>query len=668
LERLLPAAFSTRLGEYQAEYALSVLGQLISARAASGFASQYMKQVSAWESECRLLEDFIRDLLICLPGSKTWALLLEFPIPRRNKFPDAILLADDLIYVIEFKFGATTFDATAKWQVEDYALDLRDFHLESAGRTVIPVLIASEASPIPTFPDRPSTQTVWPVLAGSPSNLVQLIEWAFRHAHQMARSPIDPVGWENSGYKPSLSIVEAATNLFGGHSVREISHAYADNLSRTTDAILEGIKEAKEHGSRLICFITGVPGAGKTLTGLNAVHDPEWSQGGKRGVFLSGNGPLVKIMSQALVRNAVSVRKMSRKDAVREVGTFVQNVHSFIKEYASGNRAPFENVVIFDEAQRAWNSAQVKKKRKLEKSEPEIMLEIMERCPEWCTIVALVGGGQEINTGEAGLEEWGRALARTGGRWCVLVSPEALIGGPSLAGHRLFADQPPPNCEVTERTSLHLDVSVRSFRAQTITNWVNFLLQGDAEIARQELEKAGEFPLVLTRDLARARNWLRERSRHEHRCGLVASSGSLRHRAYGLELSTEFRRGYPFEEWFLTDPTDFRSSYHLEVAATEFECQGLELDWVGLCWGDDFSWNPDEKTWQYRRLAGRSWQHVRNEVTRRYVLNKYRVLLTRAREGMIIWVPPGHPSDPTRDPNTMNATADFLLSAGVPNL
>jgi hypothetical protein len=364
----------------------------------------------------------------------------------------------------------------------------------------------------------------------------------------------------------------------------------------------------------------------------------------------------------------VSVRNISKKDAIREVSTFVQSVHSFIDAYAPGKCPPFENVVIFDEAQRAWNAAKVKDERQMEGSEPQIMLEIMERCPEWCTIVALVGGGQEINSGEAGLEEWGRALAQTSGKWRVLVSPEALTGGQSLAGHKLFPDGVPANCAVAEKTALHLDVSVRSFRALSIASWVNLLLKGDPDAARGQLQNAGEFPLVLTRELKQAREWLRARSRLERRCGLVASSGSVRHRAYGLELSTQFRRAYPYQEWFLADPTDFRSSYWLEVAATEFECQGLELDWVGLCWGDDFSWNPRKMGWRYRRLSGKTWQRVKVESNRRYLLNKYRVLLTRAREGMVIWVPPGDSADPTRDPSALDATAEFLRSAGVPTL
>jgi hypothetical protein len=294
------------------------------------------------------------------------------------------------------------------------------------------------------------------------------------------------------------------------------------------------------------------------------------------------------------------------------------------------------------------------------------MLGIMERCPGWCVIVALVGGGQEIHNGEAGLEEWGQALAATSEKWQVLVSPQALEGGPSLAGHRLFGGSLPTNCCITQLPALHLDVSVRSLRAQMIAQWVNLVLGCEPEAARKAIGAAREFPLVLTRDLNTAQKWLRDRSRGERRCGLVVSSGSIRHRAYGIEVSSGFRRGYSYEEWFLGERDDVRSSHQLEVAATEFECQGLELDWVGVCWGNDLCIDPSSGQWRYQKFRGNKWQGVRSEGARRFLLNKYRVLLTRAREGMVIWVPRGEPSDITRDPAPLDATAGYLTAAGVP--
>jgi Uncharacterized conserved protein (DUF2075) len=388
-------------------------------------------------------------------------------------------------------------------------------------------------------------------------------------------------------------------------------------------------------------------------------------------VFLSGNGPLVEIVRAALARDAARIRKRSKKDAEREVSTFIDNVHAYIRGYMTEkpNECPHEHVVVFDEAQRAWNAEQVKKKKRpTEGSEPRTMLQIMERCPGWCVLVALVGGGQEIHDGEAGLEEWGDALAGRSAPWQVRVSPEALQGGLSLAGHRLFAGPPPSNCRVVEEPALHLSVSVRSMRAQRIAQWVQMVLDGQPDAARAVLAEAPEFPLVLTRDLDAGRRWLRDRSCSERRCGLVVSSGSMRHRAYGIEVSTGFRRAYSYVDWFLAPQADVRSSCQLEVAATEFECQGLELDWVGVCWGDDLCIDPAGSPWRYRQFRGSKWQGVRREGARRYLLNKYRVLLTRAREGMVIWVPPGDPADPTRNPVPLDATAAYLRAAGVPVL
>jgi hypothetical protein len=667
----LGAPFRARLDEFTAEGARAILGQLISARSATGFASQYLKQIDAWQLELEILDHLCRKLRQRQSLYGAWSILLEYPIPRRQKYPDVVVLAEDVIFVVEMKVGAATFDSAARWQVEDYALDLRDFHVESANRTIIPVLVATAARPtqavsLPSLST--SSPSVWPVSCVSPADLEPFIVAAFEKAHQAGQPAIDAQIWDRSPYRPSLSIVEAARELFAGHTVAEIAHAWADNLSRTTAALIDTVAQAQKQSVRTLCFVTGVPGSGKTLTGLNAIHHaPANGPGEAPGVFLSGNGPLVRIVREALVRDVVRQRRWPRNEARRNVGTFIQNVHAFLEEYF-GRRtqeAPHEHVVVFDEAQRAWSADQVSAKKGVSVSEPSMMLQIMERCPGWCALVALVGGGQEIHRGEAGLEAWSAALSETKQPWNVFVSPEALAGGASLAGHRLLTTSLPSHCHLVKMPSLHLDVTVRSPRAQALTQWVNLVLQGESERAKVTLESSKEFPLVLTRDLQAARSWLRDRSRFERRCGLVASSGAGRLRAYGIEVSANFRRGYPFEEWFLALPGDVRSSDQLEVAATEFECQGLELDWVGVCWGDDLCFDPSRKGWRYRRFSGATWQTIRTELARRYLINKYRVLLTRARAGMVLWIPPGESCDPTRDPQLLNATATYLQASGV---
>ena len=381
--------------------------------------------------------------------------------------------------------------------------------------------------------------------------------------------------------------------------------------------------------------------------------------------FLSGNGPLVKIVSAALVKDAR--KRVKTDEAKRTVSAFIQNVHAFIKAYQDHDPSdlPYEHVVVFDEAQRAWDRAKSMKKFGRNESEPETMFKIMDRHRDWAVIVALVGGGQEIYDGEAGLSEWGKALSERYPNWEIRVSGEALFGGPSVAGNPLFPNGPPTDLAIVEQRDLHLSVSVRSFKAESINLWVNAVLNGNADAAREVASQIVDFPILLTRSLKEMRETLQTVTRGSRRNGLVASSGALRLRAHGIEVSSGFCRGYGYEHWFLSPREDYRSSYQLEVAATEFECQGLELDWVGLCWGDDLIRSPLGDNWDYRALRGLKWSSIKIPRNRSYLLNRYRVLLTRAREGVVIWVPEGDSSDPTRDPARLDATADYLLRCGV---
>jgi hypothetical protein len=327
--------------------------------------------------------------------------------------------------------------------------------------------------------------------------------------------------------------------------------------------------------------------------------------------------------------------------------------------------APSNRAIIFDEAQRAWNRDQNYRKFKRDYSEPEMLLRIMERHEDWAIVVALVGGGQEINDGEAGLEEWGTALRNASKKWQVYASPEVISGGASTAGHRLFGDQSNENDRITTSSALHLRTSNRSLRAEHLADWVNLVLDGNADQAKTI--DITRFPIFLSRSLAAVRRELRKNTMGNARCGLVGSSGAARLRAVGLEPDSNFHAEYPWEHWYLSGESDVRSSYQCEVFATEFEIQGLELDWIGLCWGGDFIWS-ESSGWQLRRLrhAGETrWSPIKSEFKRTYRRNAYRVLLTRARQGMVIYVPPGDSSDPTNRPGEMDSTANFLLQCGV---
>lgn len=620
------------------------------------------KQIRAWTSEIKVLKAEGIKLVEAHAAATQWVLLLEYPIPRRQKRLDAVLLAEDVIFCLEFKTEDRTHSVQSQRQAEDYALDLRDFHKVSAGRHIVPIAIIPKApSAISSKSQRPF-DFVRDVRLANAADLAQVLLTSFREEHRSDTLPIDANDWNHSPYHPVPTIIEAAEAIFAGHNVCEIahSHAGAENLTVTSECILALVQQAKNRREKIVCFVTGVPGAGKTLAGLNVAHSPALSPAG---VFLSGNLPLVKIISAAIARD--HKRQTGTADGERAVGTFIQSVQGFMCEGLEKTAPPVENVVVFDEAQRAWDAAHNQKKGKGEASEPEAMLSIMDR-HDWAVLVALVGNGQEIHKGEAGLAEWGRAIREKLPHWKIATSPKTL--SPISSNQQLFPDGKFGGLAIQQVPSLHLSVNLRSFRAKKISEWVNATLEGEPEKAAALMPELLDFPFALTRSLSRARSWLKHHCRGQQRSGLVASSGAIRLRSDGLELSSGFRQGNSnmFVDWFLALPPDVRSSNQLEIAASEFECQGLELDWVGMCWGNDVFFNPAENKWKFQTFRGTRWNNVKDETNRQYRLNTYRVLLTRARQGSIIWIPKGDQADQSRLPDCFDSTASYLQQCGLP--
>jgi hypothetical protein len=584
--------------------------------------------------------------------------MLEYPIPRRGKRIDAVILARNVLVVLEFKCGVCEYGRDAISQVEDYCLDLRDFHKESFGRPIVPVLVATQAAHSPP-PGEASIGWVKPTWFANASDLSEKVAQCIARYGDESREPIDPHCWDRSDYTPTPTIIEAAQALYAGQNVREISlcHSGIVNLTRTTDLVIRSVEEARAGNRKRICFITGVPGAGKTLAGLNIVHNGKLHEG-DLGVFLSGNGPLVRVLTAALARDGAARLRQNVQQARRRVETFIQNVHRFIDHYfAEPTKIPVDKVVVFDEAQRAWDAAQSARKFKRAFSEPEILMEIMDRHQDWSVIVALVGNGQEINRGEAGLSEWGRAISNRFRHWEVFISPELKTGIHST-GAGLFPEMP-DGITIMEDTSLHLSVNLRSYKAEVFSEFVDAVLRLEPERARSLISRLRDFPIVLTRDLSWAKEWLKKNQRGYRRIGLVASSGARRLRAHGLDVTADL----DVENWFLNGPEDVRSSHYLEVPATEFGIQGLELDWTAVCWGGDIY--PRAGEWVCRAFRGTKWMQVRDDSTRKYIVNKYRVLLTRAREGTVIWVPLGDLTDPTRPPQVYDDIANYLTRCGV---
>jgi hypothetical protein len=662
----LPAFFCTSVASFiRADQ--EAIKATISAEIIQRFSGDHGRQFDAWSTQLIVLRDALQKAIQTEHSASSWGILLEYPLLRLQRRLDVVVLCGKRVVVIEFKVNTPTYVPADARQVEDYALDLRDFHEGSHNLNIIPILCATEATDEPfVLDDAPG---VGPLCRCNRSTLGNLF---VKLAGTDNGAQIDLKEWDRAPYRPVPSIIEAAELLYAGHDVKEIAHASSDpeNLTSATNRLIEIIAEAQKSKKHVVVFVTGVPGSGKTLVGLNAIHDPRFRADQRpAGAFLSGNTPLVTVLREALARDTVKRMPKSLADARREVRSEIQGLMNYLEEYlvAHPDQPPTDKVIVFDEAQRAWDAAYGAQKFNRSKSEPALFLEIMERHTDWAVIIALVGGGQEINRGERGLEEWGTALNErrlSGFRWHAIAAPEILSGGDATAWQSLFPRGAFPEW-LNRDKRLHLGIPVRSYCCLATTQWVNALLDGRIGDAREIAKRSDDFPIYLTRSLATARKWLLTNARGTRRCGLVASSGARRLRADGLGVTLSANELNDVANWYLLPRGDIRSSYALEVAANEYTCQGLELDYVGVCWDGDLIWDPEKAVWKPRILKGPKWQMVSHPDTMRWAINKYRVLLTRARIGSVIWTPMGDTEDPTRDLSMRDQIAETLLSAGA---
>jgi len=617
-------------------------------------------QRNAWLAQISILQ---RELASLNSG---W-LAFEFAIPRMGKRADNIILLGGVIFVLEFKVGTEQFDNSARDQAIDYALDLKNFHSGSHDRPIVPIVVATGA------PDTAYSLTWADDKVAKPifNNGVGLGALIKDIANETtASTAIDVHEWLSSGYKPTPTIIEAAQALYQGHKVAEItrSDAGASNLTQTAECIAEIIENAKAKHDKAICFVTGVPGAGKTLAGLNLVTQRTKIHEDEHAVFLSGNGPLVEVLREALARDEHEQSKLTetpirKADAARKVKSFIQNVMHFRDDNLATSNAPIERVAVFDEAQRAWDRdhlANFMSRKKaipnFDMSEPAFLISVMDRHADWCVVICLIGGGQEINAGEAGLTEWFSALQKKFSNWKVFTSPQ-LAHRDYHWGQDLRAML--GEADVTVHKHLHLAVSIRSFRAEKLSDFVGAVVAGELDAARDLYERIkATYPIKLTRDLAAARAWLRHQARGSERVGLVASSGASRLKPLGINVHEKIDA----TNWFLNGKDDVRSSHYLEDPATEFDIQGLELDWVGVCWDADF--RSVSGKWAFHRFTGTKWQNVNDDNRKVYLTNAYRVLLTRARQGLVIFIPEGDAEDATRPAAFYDGTAKFLSECG----
>lgn len=599
----------------------------------------------------------------------TGMVYLELVIPRMGRRVDAVVLLEGVVLAIEFKCDAQAFLRADIDQAFDYAADLKYFHETTHALSVVPVLVATEAAAVPVrLEAHRGVPGLYRTVCTNARGLHAAIDTILS---DVPKASCDAAAWESGRYCPTPTIIEAARALYAGHHVADISRseAGATNLTDTSEQLSAIIETCRRERRKAICFVTGVPGAGKTLVGLNIATQHNDPESELHSVFLSGNGPLVAILREALARDMYARTRPAdgtfrKKDARSQVQAFIQNVHHFRDEYLRDIRAPVDHVVLFDEAQRAWDLDQTAAFMKRKKgvpdfrmSEPEFLISCMDRRQDWAVIVCLVGGGQEINTGEAGIVEWIEALQRSFHEWDVYLSP-SLTDSEYGSGEVLEAVKARRNVEY--RPALHLGVSMRSFRAETVSAFVKSVLDCEVGKARELLAGLRDrYPIALTRDLETAKDWVRERAGGSERYGIVVSSQAERLKPYAIDVRTPVNP----VKWFLDAREDVRSSYYMEDVATEFHVQGLELDWVCVSWDGDFRYSKGG--WGHYSFRGKKWQRIRKDTRQVYLKNAYRVLLTRARQGMVIFVPRGSTADPTREPGFYDATYGYLREVGL---
>lgn len=619
-------------------------------------------QRNTWITEIDLLKSQ-------LDGFKGGRILFEYSVPRMGKRIDTVILYQNIVFLLEFKCGDDEYRQSTHDQVLDYALDLRNFQKESHNKLIVPIIVSTEAKAQSVMINE-IDRILEPLLCNS-SNIAQALQIV---AESYKETPFDYFQWEASEYLPTPTIVEAAQALYRGHNVDEItrSDAGAENLTITTDQINDIIDNSKKMNRKAICFVTGVPGAGKTLVGLNIAIEKSNALHGEHAVFLSGNYPLVTVLQEALARDKVEQsrqnnERLRKSDAIRDTSAFIQIIHKYRDSFVGNNSVPPERIAIFDEAQRAWTHQQIKKFMATKKgvkqfpmSEPEFLISTMDRINGWAVVICLVGGGQEINTGEAGLPEWFDSLRRSFSHWDVYVS--ARIKDDEYRHGRDWSDMM-AELNVYEKDKLHLSTSIRSFRTPYLSDFIKALLDLEIKGARELYQKIKEqYPIVLTRNFERAKEWVRDQCRGTTRYGLLASSGGIRLKPEGIFVKNDI----DVANWFLNEKTDVRSSYSLEDVVTEFDIQGLEIDYSIVAWDADFRF--DGTSWVYKRFLGSKWTNLNKTENKLYLKNTYRVLLTRARQGIVIFVPFGSDLDKTRKKQFYDRTFEYLISLGIPEI
>jgi hypothetical protein len=700
-------AFIKKVRDFIATPAEKISQELQSSLFDSGLEINSLTQ-NSWDECLAWLYESLEKLTKTRPESADWSITMEYVIPVLRKRIDAVILTNNQIVVIEFKGGESASGKQALEQARAYVSSLQDFHENTHGRNPIPMALGA------FNPSYQADRLENGVIASRESFLEALEQIAMR---QCDEPEVDPLAWINSRYAPVPSIIEAAGLIFEGHTIKDLKHSKVGdkNITQTQNAVLEAAKDAKLRNIKKLLIITGVPGAGKTLAGLNArlaIQKSGIIDSKEHAAFLSGNRPLVNVLQEVIKRNHAQNQKTGqpKKKVGAAISQIIGHMHEYIEDAFENEQAPSARILIFDEAQRAWDEEkmqkwQKKKRRKSRlaptewRSEPETVLSLMNRHSDWAVVVILVGTGQEIHKGEAGMQGWGEA-ARAFKDWQVIAPVIAVKGKANVASSSLFKDKTPP-LNFSQSEDLYLDVPARTVIAgETDTSkWVDCLLAGQYEQARECIAKDG-LPVFVTRDLDEAKRRLRLLSSSTGKqVGLIASSGALRLTAEGVQPPTfAVMQRFKYQRWFLdTAPTECQTkdttineteSYHssgtLESAVSEFEIQGLELRIPLLLWGGDLIFKKSGEP-VYRKLSESDcrWNECpddhaetavdensagEEDVRSNRISNKYRVLLTRFREALVVFVPKGEAKDPTRSPEEFDSVYNHFIKCGATDL
>ena len=626
------------------------------------------EQSDAWDKQ---IHDLQTRLEACgMEGD----IIFEYDIVRLGKRIDVILLIRHMVFSLEFKNGKNVFTAQDAQQAEDYAIDIKNFHKESEDLYVCPILIATDA---PRY-SKPQSADCYPdkqihLQRENIDTLVgKLREIVDRYGSD---EPLDFEKWFNSPYHPTPTIIAAAVEAYTTHDISEIANSEAgqDDIDNCEQKLGEIIDYAKDNKKKCVCFVTGVPGAGKTLVGLDVVAKSLKIGKESLSVYLSGNGPLVKVLREALKKSVAESNKQkrikpSKKEAAETnaaIEHLIESSFHYKKAYAKDpNLVPDDKVLIFDEAQRVWSQKKMTSKHKkdpaMSVSEPYLLYSIMDRHEDWAVMICLVGLGQDIYDGEVGINEWFRCGIEEYQDWELFYSPAIFDQSEDKDINKALIT----SCgRCHEAWELHLKTSVRSFRADKQCQFVDAILDNDPQKASAVYAQISEkYPVYITRDYSMAKKWVKDQVRGSQRCGVLASSGAQRLKPEGIYVPTEI----DVENWFLAPSDDLRSSNMLEIVASEFKVQGLEFDWAIVCWDADLR-RKDENHWDHYGFRGTKWYKRKQPELQRYLVNSYRVLLTRARQGMVLFVPKGvdPEEDPTRNLEYYDDIYTYLRSCGI---